>query len=95
LTDCDVEKPAFLIPADLWPGDALALHTQLLEWLSQQGETASVDLGSEGEIPSISALQLLVATTRRAIGPSPQLGKRATEAMADLTKPQIMKRDIE
>lgn len=95
MTDCDVEKPAFLIPADLWPGDAPALHTQLLEWLSQQGETASVDLGAEGETPSISALQMLVATTRCTKLPSPELGKRATEAMADLTKPQIMKRDTE
>jgi len=95
LTDCDVEKPAFLIPADLWPGDAPALHSQLLEWLSQQGETASVDLGSEGEIPSISALQLIIAATRRTSGPPPELGKRATAAMADLTKPQIMKRDTE
>jgi len=95
LTDCDVKKPVFLIPADLWPGDAPALHTQLLEWLAQQGETASVDLGSEDEIPSISALQLLVATTRCTNDPSPELGKRATAAMTDLTKPQIKKRETE
>jgi len=90
-----VEKTAFKIPADLWPGDAPALHAQLLEWLSQQGETATVDLGCEGDSPSISALQLIVATTRRTNGPPPELGKLALAALADLSKPQIMKRDTE
>ena len=95
MTDCDVEKPTFLIPANLWPGDAPALHTQLLDWLSQQGTKATVELGSEGDSPTVSALQLLVATSRRTSGPPPAFGTIALAAIAELIKPQIMKRETE
>ena len=93
MIDRKIEKSEFLITSDLWPGDAQTVRTQLLEWLDENASDPIVELDSASVPPSVSALQLLVAATRRTHGPTPTLGNLASAAVAKFTEPQIMKRD--
>lgn len=83
----------FLIASDLWPGDAQTVRMQLVEWLATEPDDATVELDSDQTEASVSALQLLVAATRRTSGTPPALGEKAAAAVVNLTTSQIMKQD--
>lgn len=93
LTDRETSASEFQIPADLWPGDAQKLRTELLQWLSEQTSHPFVELSTVDEEPSVSALQLLVAVTRRVGGPPAELGKTASDALSRLAEPLHMEMD--
>ncbi len=82
--------PKFTIPSDLWPGDAKKMQAGLVQWLSEQASDPIVELGTEVDDPTVSAIQLLVAATRRNSGPPAIPGKIAATALSHLTTPQRM-----
>jgi len=90
LSNPDTSTTDFLIPADLWPGDARKMRAELLQWLSEQTSNPIVELGAEVDDPTVSALQLVVAATRRISGPPAIVGKIASAALARLAEPQHM-----
>jgi len=90
LTNCDLKQPVFYVPADLWPGDAQKMRSELVQWLSEQTSNPIVELGTEVDDPTVSALQLVVAATRRISGPPVIVGKIASAALARLAEPQCM-----
>ncbi len=90
MTDRIVKTTDFIIPANLWPGDAQEMRTQLVQWLSEQGLSPEIDLGDETAVPTVSALQLIVAVTRRISAPPIAIGKNAYAALARLAEPQQM-----
>ena len=90
MTDREVKTTNFIIPADLWPGDAQKVRTQLVQWLSEQESSPEIELGDETADPTVSALQLVVAATRRISGPPVIVGKIASAALARLAEPQCM-----
>jgi len=94
LTDRETSATEFIIPADLWPGDAQTMRSELLQWLSEQTSQPFVEFSTVEEDPSVSALQLLVAVTRRVGGPPAELGKIASNALARLAEPQHMEMDV-
>lgn len=93
MTDCDLEHPVFYVPADLWPGDAQKMRAELLQWLSEQTSNPIVELGAEVDDPTVSALQLVVAATRRISGPPVALGTSASAALALFAEPKHMEWD--
>lgn len=90
LTDCDQKQLVFYIPADLWPGDAQKMCAELVPWLSEQTSNPIVELGTEVDDPTVSAIQLVVAATRRISGPPVVLGKSVSAALALLAEPKHM-----
>jgi len=90
LSNPDTSTTDFLIPADLWPGDARKMRAELLQWLSEQTSNPIVELGTEVDAPTVSAIQLVVAATHRISGPPVVLGKSASAALALLAEPKHM-----
>ncbi|WP_136057739.1 hypothetical protein [Candidatus Halocynthiibacter alkanivorans] len=88
MTNRNLETAEFIIPADLWPGDAQKMRAELVQWLSEQTSTPIVELGAEVDDPTVSALQLIVAATRRISGPPAVPGNIASTALARLAEPQ-------
>ena len=93
MTNFNSKPSIFYIPADLWPGDAQKLRTQLVQWLSEQETSPQIELGDESTEPTVSALQLVVAATRRISGPPVALGNSASAALALLAEPKHMEWD--
>ena len=93
MTNINSEPPIFYVPSDLWPGDAQKMRTQIVQWLSEQEVSPRIELGNETPDPTVSALQLIVAATRRISGPPVALGKSASAALALLAEPQHMEWD--
>ena len=93
MTDRLIKTTDFIIPSDLWPGDAQKLRTQLVQWLSEQESSPKIELGDETAEPTVSALQLVVAATRRISGPPVALGNSASAALALLAEPKHMEWD--
>jgi len=84
LTDRLVKTTDFIIPLELWPGDAQKMRTQLVQWLSEQEASPEIELSDESADPTVSALQLVVAATRRISGPPVVVGKSASAVLARL-----------
>jgi len=90
LTNCDLKQPVFYVPADLWPGDAQKMRSELVQWLSEQTSNPIVELGTEVDDPTVSALQLVVSATRRISGPPVVVGKIASAVLAHLAELRYM-----
>ena len=95
LTDLNTSASTFHVPSDLWPGDAQKVRTQLVHWLSEQESSPEIELGDESTDPTVSALQLIVAATRRISGPPVVLGTSASAALARLAEPLHMEWDAQ